>query len=226
MLEIIQRPDEPSLYSFIGAYSDAILYETASNEMVQALLQLIPNLVEEAQDPESQQNLSYLFNILVQKQPSIIQDIQSFIPKVWGWYENGKNQETGYQYLISNVASFFLTLYANGGEIDETKLNAALSEIPPFDVQETTKMIANAITILQNRNNSFETIKIVSRSFSDLLLMNEENLQIRKLNKEDLSNIANCLKQLVQSNSNILIDLKSRYSKSKSKLNRLLKLLH
>ena len=87
-------------------------------------------------------------------------------------------------------------------------------------------MIANAITILQNRNNRFETIKIVSRSFSDLLLMNEENLQIRKLNKEDLSNIANCLKQLVQSNSNILIDLKSRYSKSKSKLNRLLKLLH
>ncbi|KAH0790062.1 hypothetical protein GPJ56_005957 [Histomonas meleagridis] len=225
MLSIINIPNEPSIYAFIGAYSDAILYGTVSNELIQQLLVLIPNLISIAVDPSLQQNICYLFNILIQKQPSFINEIIQFVGIIWKWYENAKNQKTGYQLLISNIASLFLTMFSNGVQLDESILMAALSEIPPVDEEETVSMLQNATKILQNfKGISLETVKRAAKGFAEVLLMNEANLKRRNVNENMLQNVKQFLKNMLQ-NQQIVEFLQMSYQRSKAKLAKLQKML-
>lgn len=223
IINILDVPNEASLSSYVGAFSDAIKYKTASIEMIKLFFSKLSGLVESADDPDVQHNFSYLFNIFVQTYPNMISLIEPYFHFVWKWLQYGQEQKRGFKLLTSNASSLFLTLYSNGYPINPTILLASIKEIPPYDKHETFQMIVNVINIVNNNSSqlSLEILQAITLSFSEILLMKDVELQARSVNNEIISNIVQIITTIIGTNSQIYQVLQNKYKKSKIKMSKL-----
>ncbi|OHT16438.1 hypothetical protein TRFO_02697 [Tritrichomonas foetus] len=222
MIKIIQIPDNATLYSFIGAYSDVIKYGTGSPASVQAIFSIIPHLLTIASDPDTKQNLAFLLNIIVQKDPASIQNVAQFVPALQEWYVQGKQSPNGHQIMLSNIASTFLVFFANGLPVDPVLLNEAISEFPPFDPLETPSMITNMAKIFSTAGQlDIDTIQNAATALSQLFILNEIDLRKRKITQEVLSVAHQMFVTFSRSNPQVIQNVLQKYQNSKRKLDKI-----
>lgn len=223
MINIIKSYEDTSyLYSFIGAYSDVIKFKTGSQQAIQAIINLIPNLLQIAKDPSTKLNLTYLLNLIVQNDPSSVQNIIQFVPTLQEWYVQGSASPNGHQIMLSNIGSAFLTFFANGMQLDFNLLNEAIAEFPPFDTHETVSMIQNMATVFTQNQVDESCIKNAVMALIKFFLLSEVDLKKRKVSPE-LMNVAHqMLITFANSQPQIIQEIRVEYQKnSKTKLAKL-----
>ena len=226
MIKMIKNPNCIALYAFIGAYSDVIKYGTGSPEAIQAIFELIPSLLENANDPDTKHNLSFLLNIIVQKNPSSIQGVKEYISILQKWYEQGKESPNGHQIMFANIASAYLTFFANGLPLNMNYLNEAICEFPPFDRLETPSMIKNMAVIFSKYHDFTEEVIInAALSLSKVFLYNESKQKEMKITPDLLECCRNMLVAISNTNPKVRESLIQKYNHSQVKLSKILSVL-
>lgn len=223
LLGFVQDPNGIITYSFVGALSDAIKYGTASTKMVSEILQILPYLVENAIEPDLQQNLCFILNIIVQRDDTLIPEVMALIPNVMRWYNTGITSLSGYGLTLSNIASLFMTLATKVENLGQEYILAAFGEFPCYDNKETEPMAHKIIEFLESgRNLSNEVQQAACKSISGLFLMNEASLQKHRIPNEVSQTLFYLFKQLVHRNPALQSFIQITYKKSRSKLDKIL----
>lgn len=226
MIQIISSGlNSAYLYCFIGAYSDVIKYGTGSAESNQAIINLLPTLFKEARDPDTKQNLAYLLIILVQNNPQVLPSLGEFIAIMQQWYLEGKENPNGYQLMLSNIASAYLTFFANGLDMNTDLLNEAISEFPPFDTHETEPMLLNLAKIFSSATIPLPTLEIAAFALAKFFILNEEDLKKRKVTPELIGVAQHIFRTIASSNPQIIQQVLAKYSNSQVKTAKLTSIL-
>ena len=227
MLQILQIPSHLAAFAYIGAFSDAIKFGKLSSEHLQQLFEILPQLVEVADtDPDLQHNIAFLLNVIIQSNPSLINDVSALIETIWGWFSSELQQGSGWQLFLSNAASLFLTIAVNNPSFSEEYLISAFSQFPPYDYKETSSMCQTIIRFFSVRKEfSNELIGAASISIANLLLMQEADLTKRKITPELYGQMKNLLKTIVSQHEVATQFLHAQFQKSRAKMSKLSSIL-
>ena len=226
MLQILQVEGHMAAYSFLAAYSDAIAYDTCSPENTSALFELLPGLIESAQEPDLQQNICFLLNILVKKNQSLINDIMGFFPSVWEWFSQGIQQDNGYQGLVSNAASLFMTLAVYNPSFPEEAIEAAFTQYPPYDTSETKPMTDMILRFFSQRTEfNGELLAVAAVSICNLLVLPENEIIENKVTTEQIASLQQLLRQIASMSESIPQIIEEQFGKTNTKLTKISQIL-
>ena len=226
MLQILQVEGHMAAYSFLAAYSDAISYDTCSPEMTAALFEIIPSLVESTQEPDLQQNICFLLNILVKKNQGMLEDIMGFFPTVWEWFSTGLQQDNGYQGLVSNAASLFMTLAVLNPAFPDEAIEAAFTQYPPYDTSETKPMTDMILRFFNERSQfNGELLAVAVVSICNLLVMPENEILENKVTPEQITGLQQLLRQIASMGEGITQIIANQFEKNSTKLEKISQIL-
>jgi len=227
MLSILQVQGNISAYAYIGAFSDVVKFGKMTEPILHQIFEILPAVIEAAsQDPDLQQNISFLLNTIVQKYPALVGDVMSIFPTIWGWFTSEVDGGSGYQYFLSNAASLFLSLAISVNPFPEEAVVAAFQQFPPYDYKETVAMCNLIITFFSaQRELSGDTIAAAVKAIANLLLMPEADRTKRKITPQLFESMRNLLKTILGRNDEALQFLHAAFQKSRSKMSKLTELL-
>lgn len=226
MIEIIKDFENQPAYSFLAAYSDAIEYNTCSEESINNLFEILPDIIKETRDPNMQQNICFLFNVVLQKNNDQVAAVLEYKEIMLDWFNVAREQESGYESLLSNIASMFLTIFAlTNLNSDRDVFAASLEQFPPYDTTETEKMAANLVRILtrNGKNLDIETLLACDLAIARLLLLPDNELLDRKISQSTLDQIRQSFISLTNEQLwNFLVEV---FGKNESKIEKLRQIL-
>lgn len=222
MLAIIKAPNNLAAYAFVGAYSDCIKFGTCSQAAADALFEIIPELIANADNPDMQQNLCFLLNIVVQKSPSMAQNVLQHYETILEWYNTAMEQGSGCERLLSNIASLFTTLGAFSQEFPDDAVIAALEQFPPYDVKETQVMSQMLLQFLTVRKEfSGEVLGAAILAMARLLLLPDNEIVDTKIKEQTLAQLRQSFVSYTKSLEPIWNYLEETFGKSAAKMEKL-----
>ena len=227
MLSILQTQGNISAYAYIGAFSDVVKFDKITEPILHQIFEILPAVIEAAgQDPDLQQNISFLLNTIVQKFPALVDDVMSIFPTIWGWFTTEVGEGSGWQLFLSNAASLFISLANTVDSFPEDAIVAAFQQFPPYDYKETAAMCHLIIKFFSTqRELSGDAISAAVKAIANLLLMAEADLTKRKITQELFESMKSLLKTILGRSEEAQQFLHAAFQKSRSKMAKLTALL-
>ena len=212
--------NSPFLIFYIGVCCEIFLNKTVSEKAKQEIFELIPQMIQSAKYPSLKQNVSYLFHSMVKYDAKLLQNLIQYVPVLKNSYFDEKKSKFASSAMLSNLSIMFLTFFTNGMKIDESLLNEAINDFPPFDKKDTSAMLQNIISLFTS-NNKFEppTMKNAALALSRFFLLSEKDLNDRKVSFELIDQAQKLLKRF--SNPEIMNELSEKFKDSEDKIAKL-----
>ena len=226
MLEIISVPGHIASYSFLAAFTDAIQYDSCSQEKTQELLSILGDLIGSAEEPDIMQNICYLLNVLAKKNQALVSSIMEYLPAINEWYSQSIEQENGYQNLISNIGSLYMTLANFVPDFPEELTVVAFEQYPPYDTTETSSMTDMILKFFQSHTEfSGPLLSAAVLAISRLLVLTDIELQECKITQQQYDAVKQLFKTIVSSNQAVSELIQTEFAQYSTKLAKLSQIL-
>ena len=224
LVEWIKVTSEKNIFSLIGALTDAIEFCQINESVPIALCSFIATYASSIRDADLQQNVSFFLGLICRRFPQQIPLVQQVMPIVLNWWKRALSKKSGFQEVLSNIASLFLSYANHDSSFSEKLLIEAYQQFPPVDLLETETMCLESISLFSKRQFSNEVIMAAAYGFSKLFTEGASNIEKRKIKPEVLKQSENLFRTLMQ-NSEVNNSVIKRYSSKKSKQQQLMRLL-
>ena len=208
-------------FCILGALTDAVEYCQVSPEIISNVCQLLLESIKTVNDLDFRQNVAYFMSMLMRKYPQQVELGNMMRPAIEQWWTTGLTKKSGYEELLVNCASFFLSYgNANPSALSEAMLTAALTKFPPnADIGESASMLTMICSLLQNHGSLFsEKLQAtLALSLAKLFTEPESKLTSRKIPDATLATARQVFKTLMN-NPQINEFVRSNFQKKRTKI--------
>jgi hypothetical protein len=147
------------------------------------------------------------------------------LPVITEWWNFGLCKKSGYEEMLANCSSFFLTYaLADPEGIPEELIVRALERFPPADRAETVTMCESVLTIAAASGTSVAMQAAIAKGIARLLTETEANKAKRKLDQAILGKLLELLRAIM-ANEQIAEQVLQEFRKYRTKLAQLHALL-
>lgn len=192
----MQRENEYDFSNALGALSECVANSTVSNSLIEQILSVTASLISEIENPMTIQNAVYLFNVVAQKSIQSVPKIMEFIPRFQEWGMKAKSEEFGFQDVLGNIASLYLSIErAVPLQMPQELVIAALQEFPPSDIEETVNMCDAILKCFSDFGNEQRIMELpaLAEAIVRLICWNEELLKTAKIPEEIMNALIHLL---------------------------------
>ena len=222
LLEWLKRDSELDKSSAIEALSDAVLYDTVSPDVCQAIVSAAVSVIPTCQDPGTQENIIYLLNVLIMKQTAFVESVFKMMSIFSTWWATGLATRSGYQDLVDNLASLFIILAIYVPGFPEDLLCQVLAEMPQTESETTGPMCRNLIQLLDIRKDlSPQFQHQLALAIARIFMCDKNHLDAMNMTDDLLSSLQSILLSVIRANPAIVQELEAICRKSKSRAKRL-----
>lgn len=220
LLEWYNLDDELAHFEVSRAFIALLDGNAVSEEKTNEVLRSVLDDIEKASEPSLQQNIVYFLNLLVQRHENLIEIIKGYLGQINDWYNNAKAEKVGYQDLLANIASLYLSL-AVKVDLDNSYCSAALEQFPPYDYSEAKTMSMNIITLYNNGKLVGDLANETAYAIARLITWDDEKVAKADLDQEIIEELIAIFRNIVSQNQQILNELERLYKKMKPKMRKL-----
>ena len=226
MLKLLNRKENVYKNSALGVVIDAIEKETLPDTVTAQVVSILPQLMSDAPSM-IRQNLVFMLNVILQKHPDFVAQIQQVWPILIQWWAKSQENREGCSMIISNLASLFFLIEARSkGTVPDEMIAQMLEAFPPVDRTETSSRCTNLLTIVSQSPSLSLPIRInLAVGIGRLVTLSTKKLSKLSLDPSLLSNLVQLLKSLGQSDPAVHEALAARFQASASKLAKISEIL-
>lgn len=226
LLQWLNRDSELDKCPAIDALSDAIRCEAVSPEMLQAIVTAVVAVLPTANDPATQENIVYLLNVLIMKQPSFVGPVFGLMEGLTAWWMKALETKSGYQDVINNLASLFVVLAIWVPEFPEDRLCELLAEFPQTESETTGEMCQNLLLLLECRPTlGPEVMHQLALTIARIFMCDRNHMRIMNLDDNRLGALQGVLLTIVRANPGIVPELQGMCARSTARAKRLAAIL-
>ena len=220
----MQQTNEDNVFSIIGALADALEFCHIDESIPIQICIFIQANAKSFKDPDLQQNVAYFLGLLCRLFPQQVGLLHEVLPSVLNWWSRALSKKSGYQELLSNIASFFLSYSLLDDSFPENLIVGALQQFPPADLLETETMCSSMISLLNKNAASQNVLTEIALAFSRLFIESQSQIEFRKISDNVKQQSLAVFKQLM-SNQEINQSVLSKYDKRNKKKQQLINLI-
>lgn len=220
LLQWYAKDDELAHFEVSKAFIATLKSTAVSPEVTEQILTAVSNDIANASEPSLQQNIVYFLNLLVQKHENMVDSVLSFIPPINQWYMNAKQEKFGYQDLLANIGSLYLTL-AVRRQLEDMYINAALEEYPPYDTSEAMTMSQNIILLAKANKLNGPLAEQAALAIARFIVWDDDKVEKADIDEQTKNALIILLKAIVGKNPAILQTLERLYSKMRQKFRKI-----
>lgn len=225
LIEWMKGTNENNIFSIMGALTDALEFCQIDDSVPSEMCSFVLSSADSIKDPDLQQNVSYFLALLCRNFPQQIELVQQVMPSVINWWEKALSKKIGFQEVLANIASLFLSYAILDQTFSEKLIVGALQQFPiTVDLLESETMCSSMITIIEKNNPSETILTETALAFSRLFIESQSQLESRKISQEVFDHSLAVFKQLMQ-NEQIQEVVFSRYQTRKAKKQQLIQLI-
>ena len=195
--------------------------QVVSQEVMQQVFDKITGDISEANDPNYQQNIAFFLNLLVQNHQNMIQEIITAIPAIEEWYQKAQDEKFGYQDLLANIGSLYLSIAARADNFDPQKIIEGIEQFPPYDISETATMVNNLLVLNEKGALQGQLSEAAALAIARFIVWDDENIEKSEVPEEQSTALIQLFKSIVSQNHNILSILERLYSKMRPKFRKI-----
>lgn len=224
LVEWMKGADEISIFPIIGALVDALEFCQIEESIPIEMCVFVQSSANEIKDPDLQQNVAYFLGVLCRMFPQQVELVHQVLPCVVNWWQRALAKKTGFQDVLSNIASFFLSYILLNQELADELVIGALRQFPPSDLPETETMCLSMASILEKLEVSKNIMIEIAVAFSRLFIESQAQIESRKISQEAFEHSVMAFKNLMQDEQiqNVVFE---KYEKRKAKKQQLVDLL-
>ena len=214
-------------FAVSGTFIEAIKSNSVSQQIRQTILEAIVNDISFATDPSLQQNIVYFLNLLLQITDEFILPIIDIIPSIEKWRQVAKDSKFGYQDVLANISSLYLTLSNKYDNFDLIKINYALQEFPPSDLSECLSMSKCIINLFNKRNILNEPVlNSMGLAIARFIVWEDSLIEKSHLPEDIFNSLINIFRNLCQNNESLIKNIERIYLKTKGKFKKISTILN
>ena len=195
--------------------------QVVSQEVMQQVFDKITGDIAEANDPNYQQNIAFFLNLLVQHHTAMIPEIVTAIPSIEEWYQKAQSEKFGYQDLLANIGSLYLSIAARADGFDQQKIIEGIEQFPPYDVSETATMVNNLLILNQKGALQGQLSEAAALGIARFIVWDDDNVEKSEVPEEQSASLIQIFKTIVSQNHSILGTLERLYSKMRPKFRKI-----
>lgn len=224
MLDVLKSDVKLAAFSFVGSFSDAIEAGTCPENCLQQLLEILPAIIENADDPDMMHNTCFLLNVIAAKHSQIVPSIVGLSNQIWSWFVKALEDKDGWGLFLSNVASLFLTLALHDQTIPAEIVNASLRQFPPVDVDETENMANTIIKLVNSNRIPSECMESLIFCVASFVILPQDELEDRKVSKYVIDTLHGIFMRLMANEDSRSL-LAAAFGRQRSKLAKLQRII-
>jgi len=226
LLPWFQNESELEHFSVTGTLISAMQTNSISQVIRQTILESIINEISFASDPSLQQNIVFFLNLLVQNDDSFIAPVCEILSSIEKWRHNAKEAKFGYQDVLSNIASLYLTIAAKVPDFDQSKLVYAFAEFPPFDVSECSSMISSILKLYNSQKiqSDFST-NALGVAIARYIAWDDSMFEKAHISEPQHEEIISIFRSICAKDESLLKTLERMYAKTRGKFKRIANVL-
>lgn len=229
LLQFLQRDSELDKSVAIGALSDAILYDAASPELCQSIVNSVLQIMPTANDPGLQENIIYLFNVCIIKQSQLIPSIMNIIQLFVNWWNNANSNQSGYSDVIDNLSSLFLALAITCDNFPSDLLGQVFDVFPRSDNDSPTiaQMCRNIISFVSTKGETIdnELQRKIALAIARLFMLDKLRLSEMQIDNELQKQLQDILVSILRVMPQVRQEISQIVKKSRAKARRLQSIL-
>jgi hypothetical protein len=212
---------ESDRFAVLGALSDAVEHCAVEERIVADLCGHIFANWKVFTDPDMQHNVASLMAVLVRK--GQLQIAREALPIIAEWWRYGLCKKAGWEEMLANCASFFLTLAAADQDaVDDALAVAAMEKFPPVQSGETVNM-AEALLAVAQRDD--RPVRAAAAAAIARILTEEESVrERRKIPDVLMERIIDAFRIIMQEKS-VRDPIVAAYRRKRAKVTVLLKII-
>ena len=204
-----------------GVFTDAVKSPHLSEEVRGHIFEVIPVLIENSNDPVTQQNLVFFLISLIRANPANCEQVIPFLATIDQWYNSGKENKFGYAETLANIASFYLEIAAIHPDTPDELIQKALAEFPPADEQEALPMTQKLISLGGRISANPQLYGEMALAIARFFVMDDTSMAKCNIDNTLKGQLAQILKTAATSNPEIMSALSSAYSNQRAKFKKL-----
>ena len=139
------------------------------------------------------------------------------LPSIDQWYQNAKGERFGYQDLLANIGSLYLSISTVAESFEAEKIEQAIGEFPPYDVSECQTMVSNIIKLSEKGVLVGQLAEATALAVARFIVWDDENVEKAAVPQEQVNVLIAFLRQAAAANRDILATLERLYSKMRAK---------
>jgi len=217
ILSWCKSANEFDLFPLIGALSDALDFCCMESTIPTELCEFVLGIANSILDPDLEHNIAYFLGVIIRKYPDLISVVSQLRPVVEKWWNTGLSKDNGYQEVLSNIASFFLSIATVDQSFPSHLIVGSLKKFPPSDLKETETQCELIIRIINESPSSYEVKLETAKAFARLITEPVARRNERSIPTTLYEGVESCFKFIIQSDQSIQHQVVDIYSKNRPK---------
>ena len=225
LLQWMNDDNELNMSNVVGTLSDAIVHNTISAELHPVVVGAVVSRMTESRDPSFCQNVVFLFNALLQINTSVLSTVMETVPMIEKWRNVAFSSKFGYQDVLANIGSLYLTIASLSDALPKDAIVAGLEQFPPFDTKETASM-ARSILAIAGKDKVPEVAVAIGMAISRFIVMGESKQAKAEIPAELVQQLFAVFRQLVAQVPAITTEIQTKFARQRSKQRKIMAVLN